>query len=76
MIPIAVGLTAAGALAYQALGPRPTPDDLVQVSIAILLPLFILLVEAATVVKQWRLWMFLTVLAGMILTLHYGRFFG
>ena len=76
MLPIAAGLVAAGALANQAIGPRPTPDDLVQVSIAILFPLFILLVEAATAAKQWRLWMALTVLVAVITTLHYGRFFG
>jgi hypothetical protein len=76
MLPIAAGLVAAGALANQALGPRPTPDDLVQVSIAVLFPLFILLVEAATVAKQWRLWITLTILVAIITTLHYGRFFG
>ena len=76
MLPIAGGLIAAGALANQALGPRPVPDDLVRVSIAALFPLFILLVEAATVVKQWRLWITLTVLVAVIATLHYGRFLG
>ncbi len=76
LLPIAGGLVAAGALANQVLGPRPVPDDLVKVSIAALLPLFILLVEAATVVKQWRVWIAITVLVAVIATLHYGRFFG
>ncbi|MES2461142.1 MAG: protein kinase [Armatimonadota bacterium] len=76
VLPIAAGLVAAGALANQALGPRPTPDDLVQVSIAVLFPLFILLVEAATVAKQWRLWITLTIVVAILTTLHYGRFFG
>jgi hypothetical protein len=76
ILPMAAGLVAAGALANQALGPRPTPDDLVQVSIAVLFPLFILLVEAATVAKQWRLWIALTVLVAIITSLHYGRFLG
>jgi hypothetical protein len=76
ILPMAAGLVAAGALANQALGPRPTPDDLVQVSIAVLFPLFILLVEAATVARQWRLWIALSILVAIITSLHYGRFFG
>ncbi|MBC8101686.1 MAG: serine/threonine protein kinase [Cytophagales bacterium] len=76
LLPIAAGLVAAGALARETLGPQPTPDALVQVSIATLFPLFVLLVEAATVGKQWRLWIALTVALAIFSALRYGRLLG
>lgn len=74
VLPIAAGVFAAGAMASQALGPQPSPDALLRVSIAALLPLGILLVQAATIGRQWRLWLVLTLIGAVLATAHFGRY--
>jgi len=72
LIPLAAGLVAAGALASQILGAQPSADDLVRVSVMALLPLGVLLVEASTVGRQWRVWLVLE----LVLSLSAAGYFG
>jgi serine/threonine protein kinase len=54
--PLAVGLIAFGIEVSRIVGPQITPDTLMPVSLLLLVPLFVLLVQASTVGKMWRTW--------------------
>ncbi len=62
LLPVAAGVLAAGALVAGALGPSPTQERLTGVAVAALLPLGVLLVQAASARPLWRLWLALTLL--------------
>ncbi len=73
LIPVALGLLAAGAIASVALGAHPNTDALVRVGLASVFPLFVLLVEASTARSGWRTWAWVTLAAAVIAAAYYAR---
>lgn len=73
LLPLAGGAMAAAAQTRQALGHSPTPDDLVRLSAAALLPLAALLMEAATVTRLWRLWAAIVFVAALLTTARFAN---
>lgn len=57
LFPVAIGVMAAGILAAQSINGNPTPDRLFWVSATALVPLGLLLIQAATARPLWRLWL-------------------
>ncbi|MBB6053746.1 serine/threonine-protein kinase [Armatimonas rosea] len=65
LFPVAIGVMAGGVLAARAIQGSPTPGALLTVSVMALLPLGILLIQAATARRLWRLWLALTLLLAL-----------
>jgi predicted Ser/Thr protein kinase len=66
-LPLSVGLLAMGGLVSNVVGVNPTPDNLMIGSLMLFLPLFILLVQASTVGRLWRVWGWIVfLLAGLV----------
>ncbi len=57
LLPIGIGVTAGGALAANRLGSAPTPETLMPIAAATLLPLGVLLIQAASARVFWRGWL-------------------
>jgi serine/threonine protein kinase len=62
LLPVILGVMAAGILAAQLIDGQPTPERLLTVGIAALFPLGVLLLQAATARRLWRLWLVITLL--------------
>ena len=75
LFPIVIGVMAGGVIAARAIQSSPTPSALLAVSITALLPLGVLLVQAATAKRLWRLWLTLTIILALLaaLTLFNAR---
>jgi hypothetical protein len=72
-LPLAIGLVSAGALASQMLGPQPGPHALGILAGIAAVPLAVLILEASTVARQWRLWLALIVAGAGALCLHFAK---
>ena len=68
-IPMAAGLIAAGALASTMLGGDPNPDALVRVGVGMMLPVIVLLFQAGTMRRLWRLWLGVSIALSIAVTL-------
>ena len=62
LFPVGIGVMAAGILTAQSINGTPTPDRLFWVSATALVPLGLLLIQAATARQLWRLWLALLLL--------------
>ncbi|WP_309714410.1 serine/threonine-protein kinase [Armatimonas sp.] len=69
LFPVVLGVMAGGVLAAQAIQSSQTPGVLLTVSITALLPLGVLLVQAATAKRLWRLWLTLTIILALLAAL-------
>lgn len=69
LFPVVLGVMAGGILAAQTINGSPTPDRLFMVSVTALLPLGLLLIQAATARRLWRLWLTLQLLLTLAATL-------
>lgn len=65
LFPVVIGVMAGGVLAAGVIQRSPTPGILLTVSIAALLPLGVLLIQAATARRLWRLWLTLTIVLAL-----------
>lgn len=67
-LPLSVGLLAMGGLVSNVVGVNPKPDNLMFGSLMLFVPLFILLVQASTVGRLWRVWGWIVFLVAGLLT--------
>ncbi|MCX6368541.1 MAG: serine/threonine-protein kinase [Armatimonadetes bacterium] len=69
LFPVVLGVMAGGVLAAQAIQSSQTPGVLLTVAVTALLPLGVLLVQAATAKRLWRLWLTLAILLALLAAL-------
>ena len=67
------GLVATGALVSRVLGAHPSSDALARVGFQLLLPIALLLIEAVSVERAWRLWTWLTFIAAILVSFWFAQ---
>jgi hypothetical protein len=72
LLPMGIGVTAGGALAALRLGASPTPQALMPVAAATLLPLGVLLIQAVSARPFWRGWLAVLLLANLLACAYFA----
>jgi predicted Ser/Thr protein kinase len=72
-VPVAIGLISLGALGSIAVGANPPPAALARVLLGLLAPVVLLVSEAFTVRKGWKVWAAFVAALALLVTLHYAH---
>lgn len=70
-VPLAGGIIALGALCSSALSTNPSPQALLQVAVALLIPLCVLICQAFSAHRLWRMWAWIVFLIAGMATFTY-----